>query len=134
MFFDNLIHKPDFAYNNEPNNVHLAANSFCIDKGNNSVVGIDEVDIDGDTRILDGDNNPAAIVDIGADEVACTNVYHPLDWNADGVVNLEDAAVMVRQWMIRGCAAPLWCEGADLTRDGRVGIEDLAVMAEEWMK
>jgi hypothetical protein len=65
--------------------------------------------------------------------VACPNELVG-DLKRDCAVNLKDLAVMVRQWMVRDCGSPLWCEGADLTRDGRVGIEDLAVMAEEWMK
>ena len=52
----------------------------------------------------------------------------------DCMVDSEDLAAFVQQWMNAGCIEPGWCAGADLTRDRRVGIEDLAVMAEEWMK
>jgi len=47
---------------------HLEAGSPCIDSGdNNSVVG-DGYDLDGNTRIVDGDSDGEAVVDMGAYE------------------------------------------------------------------
>ncbi len=95
MIFDNLRHKPDFAYSNEPNNVHLADYSFCINKGNPCLSYTGQRDIDGEDRVMDN------IVDVGADEVnpECDEVYHPLDWNADGVVNLVEFEKFSLAWM-----------------------------------
>ncbi len=91
----NFSHKPDFAYINEPNNVHLAANSFCINKGNPSLSYTGQLDIDGEDRVMGN------YVDVGADEVnpECDDVYHPLDWNADGVVNYGEFEKFSRAWM-----------------------------------
>jgi hypothetical protein len=49
-------------------NYHLASSSSCIDVGDNSVVPSGDKDIDGDDRIIDGDGNQTATVDMGADE------------------------------------------------------------------
>jgi hypothetical protein len=47
---------------------HLLSTSPCIDTGDNSVVASGDTDIDGGDRILDGDGNQTAMVDMGADE------------------------------------------------------------------
>jgi parallel beta-helix repeat protein len=47
---------------------HLQASSPCIDSGTNQVVGSKYTDFEGGPRILDGDNDATAIVDMGADE------------------------------------------------------------------
>ena len=64
---------------------HLNAASPCIDVGDNSAVptGITE-DMDGDARIIDGDNIGDARVDIGADE------HKYIDTDSDGVQDSEE--------------------------------------------
>jgi hypothetical protein len=47
---------------------HLQNNSPCIDIGSDSVPGLSITDFEGDLRILDGDNDGTAMVDLGADE------------------------------------------------------------------
>ncbi|MDY6987365.1 MAG: right-handed parallel beta-helix repeat-containing protein [Thermodesulfobacteriota bacterium] len=53
---------------------YLLSDSPCIDAGNNDAVplGIDQ-DIEGDSRIVDGDRDGIATVDMGADEYADTD-------------------------------------------------------------
>ncbi len=48
--------------------LHLQTGSPCIDVGSNSVPLLPAIDIDGDYRILDGDDDGPATVDMGADE------------------------------------------------------------------
>jgi len=47
---------------------HLLSNSPCIDKGSNSALSLPPTDFDGENRIMDGDGNGSAIVDMGVDE------------------------------------------------------------------
>jgi len=49
-------------------NFHLRRNSPCIDAGMNGAPEMQSVDIDNGQRIVDGDDNGSAVVDIGADE------------------------------------------------------------------
>jgi len=55
--------------------VHLAQGSCCIDRGTNSPTTVAKTgyttDIDGESRLWDGDGNGSRVADIGADE------YHP---------------------------------------------------------
>lgn len=47
---------------------HLLHTSPCIDQGDNNAPGIPLTDFDGDNRIIDGNNDGTATVDMGADE------------------------------------------------------------------
>jgi len=47
---------------------HLRQGSPAIDAGNNTAIYIPSTDFDGDSRIIDGDENDVAIADMGADE------------------------------------------------------------------
>lgn len=49
-------------------NFHLNHGSDCIDSGDPNIIYIDHTDIDGEDRIMDGDGDQTAIVDMGADE------------------------------------------------------------------
>jgi hypothetical protein len=53
-------------------NYRLASNSPCIDTGLNSAPGIPSTDFEGDDRIIDGNFDNIAVVDMGADEFRCT--------------------------------------------------------------
>jgi predicted outer membrane repeat protein len=54
---------------------HLGPGSPCIDVGNNAAPDLPDLDFEGDGRVLDGDGNVLAIVDMGVDEVAITWPY-----------------------------------------------------------
>lgn len=111
---------------------HLASDSPAIDAGNNSLVpsGL-ATDIDGDNRIIDGDDNGSVIVDLGADEFG--GVIVPADLNGDGDVDGFDLAILLGQWT--GGTAYVPCpphESADLNADCRVNGFDLALLLGAW--
>jgi hypothetical protein len=64
---DNIDADPIFVGGGD---FHLRSSSPCLDRGLNSAPGIPATDFEGDARIIDGDNNGTATVDMGADEVA----------------------------------------------------------------
>jgi parallel beta-helix repeat protein len=78
------IDLPPRFVNPTHHNYHLAVGSPCIDAGDpNFVPPPGEVDLDGETRRLDGDGDGTARVDIGADE-------HNNDCNYNGIPDNED--------------------------------------------
>jgi uncharacterized repeat protein (TIGR01451 family) len=113
----NYNRMPGFAYvvdpNGvpDPNNYHLAYNSFCIDKANPYLSYTNQVDIDGEGL----DRQYGDYVDIGADEVYdCSDeiltdidVHNDLDQNADGIVNFTEMAAFSRSWLARDPNSPL---------------------------
>lgn len=68
-----VMQNPQFI-NPAANNYHLSSGSPAIDAGLNGLT----IDIDGDTRPYDGDQNSTATVDIGADEFVLTEAYLPI--------------------------------------------------------
>ncbi|MDY6906134.1 MAG: right-handed parallel beta-helix repeat-containing protein [Thermodesulfobacteriota bacterium] len=60
---DNIDQDPDLTAD-----LHLPATSLCVDAGDNTAPGIPAEDIDDDDRIVDGDEDGDAVVDMGADE------------------------------------------------------------------
>ena len=69
IYGDPLLVDPDNG------NYHLSPGSPCIDAGTGSV-SLASVDIDGGTRVMDGDGNGSVVVDIGADEFDPTQQYY----------------------------------------------------------
>lgn len=70
---------------------HLGAGSPCIDAGTNDAPDLPAKDFEGDSRIIDGDDDGTATVDMGADE------YVPPSWRvAYGVLfgDLSDLALL----------------------------------------
>jgi len=101
---NNFNDVPGFAYTTEPNdwpvvgNYHLAYDSPCVDSGDSDEY-TDELDIDGEPRIYDW-------VDRGADEAySCDfdlspdDIYNPLDFSADGIINYEEFSVFASAWL-----------------------------------
>jgi len=69
---DNFSQDPKFV---DPANrdFHLQKNSPCIDAGNNTAPGLPEKDIEGNERVIDGDKDGNAVVDVGAYEFVPNN-------------------------------------------------------------
>ncbi len=62
----NIDIDPQFAFEND---FHLLPDSPCIDAGSNSLpVGISHSDLDGNDRLIDGDENSEPIIDMGVYE------------------------------------------------------------------
>jgi parallel beta-helix repeat protein len=140
----NITCNPQFAYDNansNPNpdtcNYHLDPNSPCIDLGNTNLVGLYELDMDSFDRIDYID------VDMGADEVDCTDVYNPLDWAAaDGLVNMREFATLSAAWLScdpnsydpnLGYTTDNWNPLCELSDDNVVDIDDLVVFCYDWL-
>jgi uncharacterized repeat protein (TIGR01451 family) len=134
----NLRGNPQFAYPDIMfGNFHLSYNSPCKNTGSNTGIGMDETDIDQDERIIDG------TVDIGADEVACEDVSHPLDWNADGAVNMNEFYDFSAAWLTHDPNDPQMPPGIDpndfvhwnpqcnLDGDYDVDLADLVIFTED---
>ena len=108
---------------------HLLPGSPCIDAGSNDVDNPDtpeietlpDTDIAGLPRVIDGDLDGAATVDIGAYE------YLPGDVNYDGRVNVLDLLI-VRNSLGRDPASSIQARKADVNADGAVNVLDLLVV------
>jgi len=105
---------------------HLLPGSPCVDAGTNDVDNPDTPEIEtlpatdlaGIPRIIDGDLDGTATVDIGAYE------YLPGDVNYDGRVNILDL-IIIRASLGQDPASSPAARKADANADGRVNIEDL---------
>jgi hypothetical protein len=58
----------------EAGDFHLLPGSPCIDAGDNTAANIPDFDFEGDDRIVDGDGNGTATVDMGVDELMLQSV------------------------------------------------------------
>jgi len=105
---------------------HLLPGSPCIDAGTNDIDNpattevetLPEKDIAGVTRIIDGNLDGTATVDMGAYE------YLPGDVNHDGRVNILDL-IRVRNAIGQDPASEPAARLADLNLDGKVDILDM---------
>lgn len=88
----NFSADPKFAYV-DPNNVHITYASPCKDTGNPLMSYDNQVDMDNRGRVL------GTAVDIGAYEIDCSDVSNPLDWNADGRINMFEFNYFSRAWL-----------------------------------
>ncbi|HUW33413.1 MAG TPA: right-handed parallel beta-helix repeat-containing protein [Planctomycetota bacterium] len=112
-----------------PGDYHLLPGSPCIDAGTNDVDNPDTpeietlpaTDIAGVPRVIDGNLDGTATVDIGAYE------YLPGDVNYDGKVNVLDL-LLVRNSLGRDPASSIEARKADVNADGAVNVQDLLVV------
>ncbi|HUW33382.1 MAG TPA: right-handed parallel beta-helix repeat-containing protein [Planctomycetota bacterium] len=108
---------------------HLLPGSPCIDAGTNDVDNPDTpeietlpaTDIAGLPRVIDGNLDGTATVDIGAYE------YLPGDVNYDGTVNVLDL-ILVRNSLGSDPASSAEARKADVNADGAVNVQDLLLV------
>ena len=77
------------------------------------------------------------VTSVSAVGSVCGDAGHPYpigDLTLDCYVNGQDLEMFAGQWLALDCAAPEWCEGADLDHAvNNVNLQDLAVLAANWM-
>ncbi len=98
--------------------LRLQAASPCIDTGLNAAATGD-VDLDGGLRIMDGNNDQLAIVDMGAYEYPAAG-----DLDADGDVDIDDFKVWVQCLTGPETSMVAGCSRADMNGDSDVDLED----------
>jgi hypothetical protein len=102
---------------------HLMWDSPCVDAGDPEFVGeVDEVDIDGEPRLVGGR------VDMGADEVG----EKQADFTRDGRIDISDLSVLSGSWETQE-GGERWYVLSDLFEDGVIGFDDLVLFVGDWM-
>ena len=76
--------------NSSSGNYHLEDDSPCIDAGTNDAPALPDTDFDGNPRIIDGDNNGLAIVDMGAFEYVVLDSNSPPVADAGGPYTVSE--------------------------------------------
>jgi hypothetical protein len=112
-------------------NLRLLADSNCIDTGNNSAVpsGV-TTDLDGHPRIVDGDGNITALVDMGAYEFNWTYIGN---FDGDYDVDFGDFAIFALALLTEPGDA-LWNPDCDISipADNYIDWRDLDVFSDNW--
>ncbi|MEN6309419.1 MAG: chitobiase/beta-hexosaminidase C-terminal domain-containing protein [Anaerohalosphaeraceae bacterium] len=110
--------------------LRLQADSPCIDKGSNAAIPAGVVaDMDRTPRIVDGNCDDDAIVDMGAYEYFLTG-----DLNTTCSVDVDDLSLFGPHWLAMDCIGPDNCGQADIDRNGMVELVDFAILAGHWME
>ncbi|MCA8960313.1 MAG: right-handed parallel beta-helix repeat-containing protein [Planctomycetes bacterium] len=113
---------PDGSPATGDENFRLTASSPCVDAGSNVAPALPALDFEGDERVVDGDADGVAVVDMGADEVA--GGFLRGDVNSDGVLDVSDAVFGLAALFIPGSSAPTCDDASDANDDGLFDISD----------
>jgi len=123
---DNTNSDPNFRENDEY--YHLSPDSTaCIDAGDPSY-DPNETDIDGEERVIDGDDDGTATVDMGADEY----YWSKADFDVNEIVNFIDYAMLANAWMTE-YGDPNYNETCDLSDNDTIDNNDLELFCEDWL-
>ena len=121
--FGNIDAVPMFA-DAQQGDFRLLPDSPCVDSGLNGTVPADvNTDLDGHPRIVDGNDDGQAVVDIGAYE---SPLPCPADFDGDGIVGPTDLALLLGSW------GPCDECPVDFNDDGLVDSSDLAQLLGGW--
>ena len=111
----------------EDDDLRLLSGSPCIDAGDNIAV-IGSADLDGFARVVDGDCDDVATVDMGAYEF---NHFVPGDFDGRGCdVDYGDFAVLAQSWLDDNPAIDIAPSGGG---DGIIDLNELLVLADNWL-
>ncbi len=122
----NIGDDPEFV--GPADNLRLSSDSPCIDKGDNTAVpSAVTSDLDGHLRIVDGDCNGTATVDMGAYEF---NYAYMGDFDYDCEVNFGDFAVLAQNWQLDNPAIDI---APFANPDGVIDFKELSVIAVHWL-
>ncbi len=89
----NITSNPEFAYADANYyNYHLDYDSPCKDMGSTTSAS-GEYDMDVDNRVVD------SYMEMGADEISCSDTDHVLDFDADGRVNYREFSAFAGAWL-----------------------------------
>ena len=122
LFVDPL--GPDGLPGTPDDDFRLFADSPCVDAGSNAFVPEDlATDLAGGARIVDGDGDGSAIIDMGAYEYTESPCFGDLDGDRD--VDIADLATLLAHYATPSGAG--YSDG-DLDSDGDVDLADLAAL------
>jgi len=113
----------------EDDNLRLQAGSPCIDAGDNDAV-TEASDLDGNVRVVDGDCDSVAVVDMGAYEFGWVYLG---DFDGGCDVNLVDFAIMSAAWLSDDTPTANWNQDCDLDNSGVIYIGDLEMLGANWL-
>ena len=123
----------------EDDDLRLLADSPCIDAGSNGAVPLGvTTDLEGNLRIVDGDDDGEPVVDMGAyefqPEAACSYIY---DLNGSCFVDAADLGLFAACWLLSEGETG-WnestCADKDFDCSGTVDAIDLGLFAGAWLK
>lgn len=68
----------------------------------------------------------------GPNEVTCEDVSDPNDWNADGIIDLEEFEIFSLAWLAEPNESN-WDERCDADKDNDIDIYDFISFTENWL-
>ena len=117
----------DEAVNDDYGNLHLQFDSPCIDAGDNSVVA-EATELDGFARIVDGDCDTTATVDMGAYEF---DWLYLGDFSGNCNVDLLDFSILSSNWLQDNPAIDI---APSANSDGIIDLKELLILTEHWLE
>ncbi len=128
--FGNNIHiNPLFVGSGD---FHLLSASPCIDKGINTAPHLPAIDLEGNFRVLDGDNDGIATADMGVYEYGLAKfpIFDGHDFDANGTSDISVWRPLTGRWYIKNGGSYAWGISSDIPVNGDYdgdGKTDIAV-------